>query len=1255
MADLLYDVGSAEEDKKRKQRVQQQSMPVATQTQAPKKAKETEPQKKIENPLAGKTPKIDLGNEILNVVADAPTNLLEGVLNRADLIKDTVGVGLNALRGAKTPGKGNPFSDEYVEASYDLGVQGPKTQVGKLASGILTFALGAKLVGKALPLKTGGLASGAISDFVLTKPEDGTLSTLIRDQDWIPPGMEDTFMLALAAKGDDNAWVSKFKAVLEGGVIGKAADAAVWGFKAIRAGQAAKAAGKSDAQALEIAGKAAQDAQKEVDIKSAQESAVENDRWDDYNADKFDDLRGQEEEMNQMVSKLGEQFGEDSPEYLEGLDMLEGLQKEINDFDWGEARRVDPTGLAPQEKASYKSSASVNEAVTSQIKLETSIPDAVKVDPNFKGDATSPTIGSSPTMITDAGFKILGQGGMSEGVQSMLRDFIRQPELRKIAKDAKRSIRQAVTDAAKIVEEVRDALEPINYQGQSILEVLDNVKSAKATVVQDGVTMLSPEGVIAAKALITDTSNQIFNLSTNLDQMAEIRVAGGNQVDRLVDRLTGLVELHKYYGSDKGFGLRAMQELPFGRIGGNAADSGAKTDMTLGKLKDWGERIKKLARDGDPAAQEEMDKMVRAMVMAGGDPTKTVKFLHLATKVGIDSLLKGMYSSMLSGPITHMRNAVGNTYALMERPLSVFLDGKIKGDVHKKAAAMAGFHAIRSGLGDALAVAAQTLKTGEPVQINRKFVLDDAYTRAALENMKMVAKTDAEQRAASFTGFLYDFHNSPFISFPSRALMASDDFFKHLNARQKVATDAMYKASLEGGSPNNVDGVFRKYMDEFSKKIDPSTGEIVDEDLLDYAQRATFQDDPGSLVGKMALAMEEVPLMKIFIPFVRTPINILRYTAEHTPGFNRFSEEYVSVMNGTDELLKAEMRGREAIGAMTVASIGMLSLSGLITGNGPINAEERKIWELNNQKLSLKVGDKWVSYQALEPLSTIMAVVADAGMLARMGATDWAEKIIGQMGYSITAAITEKSFLAGLSSLSLALDPKNITNEDRVINGLLNTTNNFLPYAGARRGLANALDPYVKEVQTELERAMNSAIPLYKNTQPTRTDVFTGEPMESLGGGVWNAMFPFRIKKINQNPVVDKLIDIGFEFNQITKTGPNGIELTPSEQARFSKYIYETKFTNNLARIMKQDWFNQSIDAYRNRTGSLDKKVTQHYMAVQQEVDSAKSAAFNRMIYAPENRDIYDRIAAVRLGKRQALTGNVDQAVQTLSTYYRQN
>lgn len=59
-------------------------------------------------------------------------------------------------------------------------------------------------------------------------------------------------------------------------------------------------------------------------------------------------------------------------------------------------------------------------------------------------------------------------------------------------------------------------------------------------------------------------------------------------------------------------------------------------------------------------------------------------------------------------------------------------------------------------------------------------------------------------------------------------------------------------------------------------------------------------------------------------------------------------------------------------------------------------------------------------------------------------------------------------------------------------------------------------------------------------------------------------------------------------------------------------------------------------------------------MAVQGIINDAKKAAFDRMIYAPENRDIYDRIAAVRLGKRQAMMGNTEQAVQTLSTYYQQ-
>jgi hypothetical protein len=267
-------------------------------------------------------------------------------------------------------------------------------------------------------------------------------------------------------------------------------------------------------------------------------------------------------------------------------------------------------------------------------------------------------------------------------------------------------------------------------------------------------------------------------------------------------------------------------------------------------------------------------------------------------------------------------------------------------------------------------------------------------------------------------------------------------------------------------------------------------------------------------------------------------------------------------------------------------------------------------------------------------------------MLAQMGGQTWAEKIIGQMTYATIAACTEKSFLAGLSSLAMALDPKNITDQSKIINGMLNTANNFLPFAGARRSLANTLDPYVKEIDGELQKALNIAVPLYKNYQPSKTDVFTGELMEVAGGGFYNANSPFRIRAVNKDPVVDKLADMQFEYNQMTKNGPEGIALTAPEQALYSKYMYQTGFHKDLQTMFKQDWFNESLTAYKNRPGLLDKKFMRHYEATQMVVDQAKRIAFDKML--AENNDIYQRIGAVKTSKYYAAQGQVKPAIESL-------
>lgn len=1200
------------------------------------------------------------GSEVVRGVMKAPVNLLEGVLNTGELIKDSIGTGINAIRGKATPEERNPFSNRYEEALYDFGVQGPKTTVGKLGEGILTFGLGLRAIGARLPqaatgLGTGGkglkgavasgLVPGAMADFLLTKGSDGNLATLVRDLDWIPPEYEDSMLLALAVDGDDNLWEAKLKTIIEGGVTGAAADALGWILIGRRAAQKALKAGKSKEEALEAGVRAADEAADKADATAKERADAEDAAWDEVRGNEYNALRDEEEEASRIADKVLADFGEDSPEYAEALKNLEAVSAKVADFDWEEIRRTDPVGLDPQEKAAYTESVDPNEAVAARTRLEEGgVARPARANPatNPPG-ATMGTVGSAPKVLTDAAYKIMD---LPKGAERVVRDTTKRIELQQLAKKLKRSSKQVVDSAARMVEEFRDFDRRADDSGVSITELL--AREGGTITVDRGKgteTLLSPEGVVAVKALISDTSDQIYALTTNIDEMIQVRMAGGNQYDRLVDRLVGLLELHKLTGNFHGFGLRSFQDM----IGGTQRSEN-KAMKSIADAKAWAVNIKKMARAGDPAAQEELDRLVRAMHLAGGDPTKTVSFFSLAGRIGVEGLLKGMYQSMLSGPITHIRNAVGNTYATIERPLSVAVNGFMTGDEAKKRAAIAGIHAVRSGIADAWDIARVTFATGEATQVNKKFALDDAALMVQMDRMKQAARTDSERLAVGFLEAQYRFLNNPLMSLPSRLLVASDDFFKHLNARQKMASDAMYKAVSDTKDPNGVDLVFKKYLREFEKGIDMKTGEIINDDLLEYAERATFQNDPGSFINKIALAIDEVPVAKIFIPFLRTPANMLSYAGQHTPGLNRFMASYKEVMAGSDELLKAEMRGREAIGAMTIGAAGTLALSGVMTGNGPADPEENALWLKTHQPRSVKLGMGknaiWVSYESIEPLSTIMSTVADIAMLARMGNQSGAEKLVGQLTYAFTAAVTEKSMLAGLTGLAQVLDPKNLSSGDRAVRGMLATANNFLPYAGARRSLANALDPYMKEVDNELQRALNGALPIYKNTQPSRIDIFTGEQMTALSGGVWNALVPFRIRDAGEDPMLDTLVAMQFEYNQITKSGPKGEPLNAQEQATLSRMMFEYGIRDRIERLMEKDWFKQGVEDFLNRKGTVDKRQLRHYKAVDQIIQQAKSSAFRKMKATDE--DFAERLQLRRQSETQARRGNTQEAINKL-------
>lgn len=1165
-----------------------------------------------------------LGSEAIRATISAPFNLLEGVLDTGALIKDTVSAPF-----VKDP-KSDPFNEKYVRTKFDLGINGPKTPVGKMAEGILTFGIAMRQAAVRLPkaamtLGTGGkglkgaiasgLIPGAIADFLLASPEEGNLSSLVRDL--VPQEHRDNFLLALAVDEESSPWEAKLKATLEGGVTGAAVDTVGWMLVGRRAARKALKAGSTKDEAVAAGLRASSEAQAKTDAATPRKEAVEGQKFSDAQQREMESLLDRERRLMEEETLLRNAGAtEADPQLSNLLKEIEETNMSMSQLDSEIIRGYNPSDsrLPPFERAATLDTDDINRVVAQQLGLENGPVPRAAQSGNLPPKATvnQLTMGGSSHILTDAAYRILN---LDEGVEQLVRDTAGKTNLIDLARSLGKSDKEVVDQASQVVQSVRDATRSWNEPSDNIADLLrDSGALMETRGATDGTSgeILTREGVVALKALITDTSNQIFDLATNADLMIAARQSGGNQFDRMVDRLETMLALHKQTAVFHGGGLRAFgMDLNSG-LRGSLVDDGAQ--LTMKEVKSWATNIKELARKGDPAAQEEMEALVRAMVLAGGNPSKTVNFMNQAAKLGFRSLMDGMYNSILSGPVTHLRNTLGNAYALFERPTSIAIQGIIKGDEGLRRASIAGFHGITTSVSEAWTVAKATFRTGDSVNLNSKFIFEDAQQLAQIEQLKRAAGSPAEERAAGFVEVLYKFHNNPLMNIPSRLLTSSDDFFKTLNARQHVQAEAMYKAVSDSSSPNDTEALFQTYLREMSNKIEPTTGRILDANLLDYAEQATFQQNPGSFINNLTNTLNSVPLLRVFVPFIRTPANLLTYAGQHTPGLARYIGDYKKVMASGDAIKIAEYQGREAIGGLTVMAAGMAAFNGLMTGNGPADPRERAIWEKTHQAMSIRVGDQWVSYQSIEPLSTIASMVADIAQLAGMGSIDSAERLGGQLAFSIGAAITDKSYLSGLADIASALDPREMTPQG-FTRSLLATANSFAPFSGARRGLSNALDPYLKEVNGELQRAMNAAIPGYKLLGATKVDWLTGEEMSGASGGLYNVISPIRIVTKGKDPVKDMLVDIRFEMSDSNKFGPAGVELDAQQRSDLSRGMAASGVYQKLDKLRKMDWFKDDVSKFKSQgmKWSSDGNRHRHYQAVQRIVNDARRVTFAQM------------------------------------------
>jgi len=575
---------------------------------------------------------------------------------------------------------------------------------------------------------------------------------------------------------------------------------------------------------------------------------------------------------------------------------------------------------------------------------------------------------------------------------------------------------------------------------------------------------LSPETLLTRKTGQAHNAEQLYAIRALVQKSRELvgklaqRAVGGTDEDVLAFRKAWVrhVALEEQVTGATAEAGRALQQFNMIAKGGDARGAAVKA-----YLKGAGGR-------------ESIEDAAKAIVDLMEDPAQANHFMREGLKPGWKDKFNELWiNSLLSGPKTHVVNFVGNAltsiYSLPEQALTAGI-GKALGSADRSYLGEVG--ARVSGLANASVEGLQRAK--------KAFITGDAADD--------VMKVDSHVHEA-IGGRL-----GKIVRLPTRALTAADEFWKSINASAELHALAYRKATREG-----VDAADRKAR--YESLVKAPTGDMA-KAAEDAARYYTFQKELG-VAGKAVQQMSnKVPFLKLVVPFVRTPANIVKFAGERSV--------FGVAMPEVRAALKAGGRSRdEALARITMGSglstaAVLASLNGKLSGSGPSDPRERaSLLQAGWQPYSVKVGNRWVSYSRFDPLSMLAGVAADlveaSGGLNRRDAG----KIATHLTLGIAKNLTNKTWLSGAADFFQMLDDPDRYG-DRYFRNLAATA----AVPSILNQTAQAIDPNLRDARTLMD-AIKARTPGLSSSVMPRRDMW-GEAItrgDSVGPDIVSPLY----------------------------------------------------------------------------------------------------------------------------------------------------
>lgn len=377
-----------------------------------------------------------------------------------------------------------------------------------------------------------------------------------------------------------------------------------------------------------------------------------------------------------------------------------------------------------------------------------------------------------------------------------------------------------------------------------------------------------------------------------------------------------------------------------------------------------------------------------------------------------------------------------------------------------------------------------------------------------------------------------------FIRMPSRFLTAEDEFFKQLNYRAYVYAQATQEAIEKGlssarnipamvdGKPRMLSQVDQYISDKFTKAF-AEDGRGTVEGALRWAQESTFTQDLkastwlggpslGQSVSKLANA--HPVLRSVILPFVRTPVNLMRNAMDHTPGIAQLRKQFYEDITAGGER-RAMALGKLSTGSVMWTAAMLLASEGKIVGNGPADPQLNAAWRSDGKLpysfvVTKDDGSKeYVQFSKLDPFASFLGMAADVhDIMSRMD-QGTRENLAVSLSVALANNVSNKTYLKGLTQTLSLISNGAMNREQAMKNAMYQRVASYIP---AYASLYND-DVELKEVRSVVD-AIAQKVPGWSSSVEAKRDMF-GEKQLYPEGWLGKALNPLTVSDQTSDPV----------------------------------------------------------------------------------------------------------------------------------------